>query len=85
MSSANLTRLGSRRKRRITPRRRTRQATLARRSDPRLAWYLGLGIMAAIEVIEWPLAIVLAIGHEITYRARTRALQELAKGMEAGA
>jgi len=39
--------------------------------------------MAALEVIEWPVALVIAVGHELTYRARTRALKELAKGIEA--
>jgi hypothetical protein len=51
----------------------------------RLLWYVGLGLMAIIEVIDWPVAIGIAVGHEIAYRARTAALRELAKGIEAGA
>lgn len=39
--------------------------------------------MAALEVIDWPVAIVVTIGHEIAHRARTRALKELAEGIEA--
>ena len=76
-------RLAPERKRRLARQRRSTEATLASRSDPRLAWYLGLGLMAALEVIEWPVALVIAVGHELTYRARTRALKELAKGIEA--
>jgi len=41
--------------------------------------------MALLEVIDWPIAIVIAVGHELTYRARTEALRELAEGIEAGA
>jgi hypothetical protein len=51
----------------------------------RLLWYVGLGLMAIIDVIDWPVAIVIAVGHEIAFRARTAAMRELAKGIEAGA
>src|SRR5439155_5549246 len=54
--------------------RRTTAPTSSRRTAP--SWYLGLGLMAALEVIEWPVALVIAVGHELTYRARTRALKE---------
>jgi hypothetical protein len=40
--------------------------------------------MAALEVIDWPIAIVLAAGYEIAHRARVEALRELAEGIEAG-
>ena len=56
-----------------------------REHPERLAWYGGLAAMALLEVIEWPLALVIAVGHELSYRARTRALRELAEGIEAGA
>jgi hypothetical protein len=39
--------------------------------------------MALLEVIEWPVAIVIAVGHEIAHRSRNKALRELAKGIEA--
>lgn len=52
---------------------------------PRFAWYAGLAFMAAIEIIEWPLAVVMMVGHEISHRAHNRALRELAEGVEAGA
>jgi len=36
-----------------------------------------------LEVIEWPVALIIGVDHELTYRARTRALQGPAKGIEA--
>ena len=56
-----------------------------RRHPEQLAWYAGLALMALCEVIEWPLALVVAVGHEIAHRARSRAIRELAEGVEAGA
>jgi hypothetical protein len=40
--------------------------------------------MALFEVIEWPIAVVIAVGHEISHRARSRAIRQLAEGIEAG-
>jgi hypothetical protein len=40
--------------------------------------------MALFEVIEWPIAVVIAVGHEISHRARSRAVRQLAEGIEAG-
>jgi hypothetical protein len=48
-----------------------------------LAWYAGLTLVAALELIDWPVAIVVAVGHELAHRARTRALRELAEGIQA--
>ena len=41
--------------------------------------------MAAFEIIEWPLAVVMMIGHEISHRAHSEALRDFAAGIEAGA
>jgi len=41
--------------------------------------------MAALEIIDWPIAIVIAVGHELARRARTEAVRERAEGIEAGA
>jgi len=41
-------------------------------------------VMALLEVIEWPVALVIAVGHEIAHRSRSKALRELAEGIEAG-
>ena len=40
--------------------------------------------MAIIEMIEWPLAIMMMLGHEIAHRAHSDALREFAEGIEAG-
>ena len=53
-------------------------------SAEHLAWYAGLTLMALFEVIEWPVALVIAVGHELAHRARNRAIRELAEGIEAG-
>jgi hypothetical protein len=50
----------------------------------RLAWFAGLGLMTAFRMIDWPLALALAAGHEVTRRAHRRAVRELAEGIEAG-
>jgi hypothetical protein len=50
-----------------------------------MAWYVGLAIMALLEVVDWPVALVIGVGHELAHRARRRALRELAEGIEAGA
>jgi len=42
-------------------------------------------VMAIFEVIEWPLAIVTLLGHEISHRAHSEALRDFAEGVEAGA
>jgi hypothetical protein len=81
------------RKRRPTPsgtraarlRRARRRAIVANQHHQRLAWYGGLALMAVFEVIDWPIAIVIAVGHEMAHRARTEVLRELAEGVEAGA
>jgi hypothetical protein len=54
------------------------------RPHSRFAWYLGLTLMATFEVIEWPLAIVVSVGHEVLHRTHSRALQEILRGMAAG-
>jgi hypothetical protein len=44
-----------------------------------LAFYAGLGLLALIEVIEWPLAVTLSVGHilmEATHRPGLHALGE---------
>jgi len=68
---------------RNTSRPRSRRVT--RRRHPRFGWYAGLAVMAAIEVIEWPLALVMMLGHEIAHRAHSQALRDFAEGVEAGA
>jgi len=39
--------------------------------------------MAAVDVIDWPVAIVIGIGHELAHHARTRIVRELGGRIEA--
>ena len=76
------------RRRAVTQRRNTPVPSSRRatgRPHPRLGWYAGLAVMAAIEIIEWPLAIMMMLGHEIAHRAHSQALRDFAEGVEAGA
>jgi len=41
--------------------------------------------MAAVEIIEWPLALMMMLGHEIAHRTHNRALRDFIEGVEAGA
>ena len=66
------------------PNRRRRTAVVGRTKRARLAWYGGFALMAALEIIDWPIAIVIAVGHELARRARTEAVRERAEGIEAG-
>jgi len=50
-----------------------------------LAWYAGIGAMAAFELIEWPVALIIAGTHFIEHHAHSRDIQELAEGIESGA
>src|SRR5262249_52553958 len=50
----------------------------------RVGWFVGVAAMAAVEIIEWPLAIVMMLGHEIAHRAHSAALRDFAEGVEAG-
>ena len=51
---------------------------------PKLAYYAGLGAMAALEFIDWPVALVIAAGHEVASRTRNSQVQEAAEGVESG-
>ncbi len=50
-----------------------------------LLWYAGIGAMAAIELVEWPIALLLAGTHFVENHSRSRDMQELAEGVDAGA
>jgi len=61
----------------------------SRAATPRLhlrhGWYAGVTVMAILEMIEWPLAILMMLGHEIAHRSHSDALRDFAEGVEAGA
>jgi len=73
----------------MTRRRRRRSVGRARAAaqlpHPRLGWYAGVTVMAILEMIEWPLAILMMLGHEIAHRSHSDALRDFAEGVEAGA
>ncbi|HKA04699.1 MAG TPA: hypothetical protein VKD67_10225 [Acidimicrobiales bacterium] len=48
-----------------------------------LAFYAGLGILAAAEIIEWPLAVTLSVGHMLIEATRRPGLQALGEAFEA--
>ncbi len=50
-----------------------------------LAWYVGLGAMAVVELIEWPVALVIAAGHAIAQDTHHPTVANLAEGAESGA
>ena len=62
---AGKTRPGTRERASQLPARPMRHAAGAR-----LAWYVGLALIAAFEGIDWPVAPVVAVGHEPASRAR---------------
>ncbi|GAA5180002.1 hypothetical protein GCM10023322_11290 [Rugosimonospora acidiphila] len=47
-----------------------------------LAYFAGLGLLAAVEVIEWPLALVIAAGHLLADQHWSRALRGLGAAAE---
>ncbi|MBM4607750.1 hypothetical protein GS416_00490 [Rhodococcus hoagii] len=45
--------------------------------------YLGaLGLLAAFEVIDWPVALAIAVGHALAEDQRHRALREVGEALE---
>jgi hypothetical protein len=51
----------------------------------RLAWYAGLGLMAAFELVDWEVALIIGLGHLIADNAHNETIAELASGAESGA
>lgn len=50
----------------------------------RIAWYVGMGITAALGVIDWEVAMVIGVGHLISDTINNRAVKQMAEGIEAG-
>ena len=46
-----------------------------------LLFYLGLGTLAGLEIIEWPLAVLLMAGHLLIDATNRPGLQELGEGL----
>ena len=47
-----------------------------------LAYYGALGILAATEIIEWPVALVLGAGHLLMQNEHSRVAQEVGEALE---
>jgi len=47
-----------------------------------MVYYLGLGALAAIEIIEWPLALLLMTGHLLMDATNRPALHQLGEALE---
>ena len=48
-----------------------------------LAFYAGLGVLAAAEIIEWPVAVVLTVGHVLMGLTHRPALRGLGEAIDA--
>lgn len=47
-----------------------------------LAWYVGLGALAAVEIIEWPIAVLLATGKILADNRHSRVLEEFGDALD---
>jgi hypothetical protein len=46
-----------------------------------IGYLVGIGLLAAIEIIDWPVAIVLAVGHTLAFRSQRAGFQKLGAAM----
>jgi xanthosine utilization system XapX-like protein len=47
-----------------------------------LAFYGALGALAAVEIIEWPVALVLGVGHALMQNEHSRVAHEVGEALE---
>ncbi|MBO0676234.1 hypothetical protein JRC04_02015 [Mycolicibacterium sp. S2-37] len=47
-----------------------------------LAFYVTVGALAAVEIIEWPVALLLAGGHALLQNEHSRVAQEIGEALE---
>ncbi|MGP4052945.1 hypothetical protein [Streptomyces sp. 2A115] len=47
-----------------------------------LAFLTGLGLLAALEILEWPVALVLAVGHQLAHSHHGRVMREFGEALE---
>jgi hypothetical protein len=47
-----------------------------------LAYYGGLAVLAAIEIIDWPVALIIATGHALANQHHSRLAEELGEAIE---
>jgi hypothetical protein len=51
-------------------------------SRDQLAFLAGLGVLAMIEIIEWPVAVAMAVGHTLTHNHHSETLREFGDALE---
>lgn len=47
-----------------------------------LAFLGGVAVLAALEIIEWPVALVLAVGHQLAHSHHGKVLREFGEALE---
>jgi hypothetical protein len=47
-----------------------------------LAFLAGVGVLAALQIVEWPVAVVLAVGHQLAHSHHGRMLREFGEALE---
>ncbi len=47
-----------------------------------LAYMAGIGVLAVVGAVEWPVALVLGVGHALANRRRDRLLREFGEALE---
>ncbi len=47
-----------------------------------VAYYGAIGVLAALELVEWPVAAIIAGGHLLTSRSRNQVVEGLGQGAE---
>jgi hypothetical protein len=47
-----------------------------------VAFYAAVGALAAVEIIEWPVALLLATGHALLQNEHSRVAQEIGEALE---
>ncbi|GAB3167186.1 hypothetical protein GCM10027162_02800 [Streptomyces incanus] len=47
-----------------------------------LVFIAGLGVLAALEIIEWPVALAITVGHQLAHSHHGRALREFGDALE---
>jgi|GEM_PF-1150385 hypothetical protein len=47
-----------------------------------LAYYGAVGILLALEIIDWPIALLVVTGHALAQQQHNRAIQQFGEGLE---
>ena len=47
-----------------------------------LAWYAAVGVLAALEIVEWPVAAILAVGKALSDSHRNKAIEEFGEALD---